>query len=93
MAKKPANGKAKKAKIALKPYKTYHFTGQDPIVRKVQDEVTTSGNALAAVSRDSGVASSTMGNWFKRKTKRPQFATVNAVLMALDKELVIAAKK
>jgi transposase-like protein len=81
---------AKKTKI-LKPYKSYSFRGQDPIVSKVLDQV--DGTSFAAVSRDSGVASTTLGNWRSAKTKRPQFATLNATLMALGKEFTIVNKK
>jgi hypothetical protein len=84
--------KAKKT-IVLKPYKTYKFTGQDPMVGKVLGVCDEAGVKPSAVSRESGVASSTLGNWRKRKTKRPQFATLNATLMALGKELVIANRK
>jgi DNA-binding phage protein len=84
MAKKPKE---------LKPYKSYPFRGQDPIVSKVELEFAHADAKKAAVSRDSGVSSGTIGNWFSRKTKRPQFATVNAVLMALGRELTITKKK
>jgi hypothetical protein len=77
----------------LRPYKTYKFTGQDPMTGKVLDEFDEVGATASAVSRDSGVSTSTFGNWRKRKTKRPQFATLNAALMALGKELVIANSK
>lgn len=82
---------AKKAKTTtLKPYKTYRFSGQDPIVGKVLDIVDDVGVKQKTLSSDSGVSSSTLGNWRRKKTKRPQFATINATLMALEKELVIA---
>jgi DNA-binding phage protein len=83
-----------KAKVrVLKPYKTYRFTGQDPMVGKVLDACDAAGVKNAVVARESGVASTTLGNWRKRKTKRPQFATLNATLMALGKELTITNRK
>jgi transcriptional regulator with XRE-family HTH domain len=82
-----------KRPTTLKPYKTYRFTGQDPIVEKVRSVFDDAGMKRSAVSRDSGVASSTMASWFKRRTKRPQFASINAVLGALGKELTISNKK
>lgn len=85
--------KKKKVERDLKPYKSYRFTGQDPIVKKVQGVFDEAGLARNAVQRESGVASTTMGNWFAGKTKRPQFATLNAVLMSLGKELTIVPRK
>lgn len=84
---------AKKKSNGLKPYKSYPFKGQDPIAGKVLDVIDQSGVKASVVSRESGVASSTVGNWRKRKTKRPLFATVNAVLMALDRELTITKRR
>lgn len=81
---------AKKTRV-LRPYKTYKFTGQDPMVIKVLDQL--DGSTFAAVSRDSGVASTTLGNWKSGKTKRPQFATLNATLMASGAEFAIVKKR
>ena len=77
----------------LKPYKLYKFSGQDPMTGKVLDELEEAGLNLSAAGRESGVAASTLGNWRKKKTKRPQFATLNATLMAVGKELVISNRK
>lgn len=84
---------AKKPNGHLKSYKTYRFTGQDPIIEIVHSIVDDSGLRKSEISNASGVASGTMGNWFRKKTRRPQFATVNAVLMACDKELVVSTRK
>ena len=84
-----------KAKVVrvIKPYKLYRFSGQDPMTSKVLDELEDAGMKLAAASRESGVAASTLGNWRKKKTKRPQFATFQATLMAVGKELIITNRK
>ncbi len=82
---------AKKTKTArvLKPYGTYKFSGQDPAVGKVLGEIDEHGEKMSDVSHVSGVALSTMANWRKRKTRRPQFATLNAALRAVGRQFVI----
>lgn len=84
---------AKKPTRDVKPYKLYRFSGQDPMTSKVLAEVDDAGMKFGAVSRETGVAASTLSNWRKKKTKRPQFATLNATLMAFGKELVIAKQR
>lgn len=63
----------------MKLYKTYEFRGQDPVVREVLALVTHSGMTKAELARQTNVASSTVAGWRKGKTKRPQFATLQAV--------------
>ena len=91
MAKKTTKkSRAKKSKrVGLKPYEAYWFEGQDPVVEKVLDTVDKVGVKPKALSTDSGVAVSTIGNWRKKNTKRPQFATLNATLRAVNKEFTI----
>jgi hypothetical protein len=76
---------------AFKKYKTYSFTGQDPVVEKVREAM---GNHSAGeVSRRSGVSAGTVGKWLTKKTKRPQYATIAAVVNALGHRIVIARRK
>lgn len=75
------------------PYKSYPFRGQDPMVGKIKDIFDESGEKLSAIHEASGVSTSTIGNWFNKKTMRPQVSTVNAVLMAMNKELAIVNKR
>lgn len=82
---------AKKIKV-FKPYTTYKFNGQDPICGQVNSVLEETGTTASAASRASGVASTTIGNWRSGKTKRPQFATVNAVLMAAGRQLTIVKR-
>jgi hypothetical protein len=82
---------AKKTKPReLKPYKHYPFKGQDPMTSKVLAAIDDEGIKPSALSRETGISGSTFGNWRKRKTKRPQFATFQATLMAVGKQLVIS---
>lgn len=67
----------------IKPYKSYMFKDKDPVIDVTHTIVQDSGKSYAEISEDSGVAVSTMGNWFTGPTRRPQFATVQAVVRAL----------
>lgn len=72
---------------ALNLYKSYNFTDKDPIIDVLRDLVKQhggkSGGKYKRISEDSGVSAHTLYGWFDGKTKRPQFATVAAVMGAL----------
>ena len=81
--------RAEKAKRgSLRIYKSYSFIDKDPVIdycrTKVfaQSEDGKHGGGPAKVAHDSGVSKSTLYNWFKGRTKRPQFSTVAAVLIS-----------
>jgi DNA-binding phage protein len=65
----------------LRVYKSYNFIDKDPIIDYVRTKVFANGGP-GKIARASGVTSTTLYNWFNKKTKRPQFATVAAVLIA-----------
>lgn len=73
---------------SLRVYKSYNFVDKDPVIDYCRTKVFTEsadkqyGGGPAKVARDSGVSPATLYNWFKGKTKRPQFSTVAAVLLA-----------
>jgi transcriptional regulator with XRE-family HTH domain len=67
----------------LKLYRRYHFKGQDPVVERALSLVDRSGLKLSQAAKISGVANTTLGNWETRKTKRPQYATIAALIAAL----------
>lgn len=75
----------------MKKYQTYMFKDQDPMVEKVLRAV--DGNSFSAISRGSGVSSSTPANWKRKKTKRPQHATMAAVLGYAGLEFKIGKKE
>jgi hypothetical protein len=91
---------AKKVRT-IKIYKTYHFKDQDPIVAKlrtvVKDEAESRGISVKQMANTacdlSGVAKGTKNNWYSQKTKRPQFATLNAFARAIDRELDFVNRK
>lgn len=77
----------------LKLYKSYSFRDKDPIIDKVRTVVKDSGKSHGRISTDSGVSAATMYNWFSGTTRRPQFATVNAVGRACGHELAFRRMK
>lgn len=68
-----------KAKI----YPSYLFRDHDPILDAFDTLHGDSGAKLSNTAADSGVSITTLHNWKRRKTKRPQFATVMAAARAL----------
>lgn len=65
----------------LKVYKSYNFIDKDPILDYTRTKVYANGGP-SQISKASGVTPTTLYNWYKGKTRRPQFATVAAVLLA-----------
>lgn len=70
-------------------YKSYSFIDKDPIIDEIRTVYQDSGANYAWISEHSGVASSTLTHWFDGATKRPQAATINAVLRSLGYKLGI----
>lgn len=68
-------------------YKSYNFRDKDPIIDEIERVVTASGRSLKQIEEASSVKVATLQNWFAGRTKRPQFATANAVCRALGYEL------
>ncbi len=64
----------------ISPYRTYMFKEKDPIIDFVRTKVEDSGESYKSISESSGVSTTTMYNWFHGGTRRPQFATVAAIL-------------
>jgi transcriptional regulator with XRE-family HTH domain len=69
----------------LRIYRTYNMVDKDPAIDKVRTIVQDEGlfKNLSAVSDISSVSASTLNNWFHGETKRPQNATIQAVLSSL----------
>lgn len=82
--------RAKKAFTGV--YPSYLFKEHDPILDAVDTLIAESEMALTAIATRSGVRRETLRNWQKRKTRRPQFATVKAVVKAAGGELRIVYK-
>jgi hypothetical protein len=83
---------------ALRTYRSYNFVDRDPIVDFMRTRVYGDGGGPSKVATASGVAPTTLYGWFHGKTRRPQFATVAAVLLAcgetqIDLRAVLRAPK
>jgi transcriptional regulator with XRE-family HTH domain len=65
----------------LKIYKSYNFVDKDPVIDRLRGIV--GGYKYREVSDMSGVSETTIYNWFNGKTRRPQYATVMAVIRAM----------
>lgn len=73
----------------LKLYKSYSFTDKDPIIDKLRTMIKDDGIEHNKLAEQSGVSTATLWNWFYGQTKRPQFATVAAVVRSMGYELEI----
>ncbi len=74
-------------------YKTYNFRDKDPIIDVMRTAIKVADMTYTEVAESSGVSASTLTGWFRGITRRPQFATVNAVAIAIGKELVLMSSK
>jgi transcriptional regulator with XRE-family HTH domain len=77
----------------MKLYKSYKFKGYDPILDEVEKVLFLNGYTKKEISDASGVSTSTLYNWSKRTTRRPNATTLNATLHAMGYELVVAKKR
>jgi transcriptional regulator with XRE-family HTH domain len=70
-------------------YKSYNFVDKDPIIDEIRTVYQQSGVNYKWLEDNSGVTAQTLSNWFTGKTKKPQAATINAVLRSLGYKLGI----
>lgn len=79
---------------ALRLYKSYSFTDKDPIIDRLRTIIRDEKIEHSDLADQSGVSLQTLYNWFHGETKRPQFATVAAVVRSMGYELeVVRGKK
>lgn len=66
-------------------YATYQFrkNEQDPVVDRIRTVFQDAHAKVQKVSADSNVSTGTISRWFNGKTRKPQYATVAAVMGAL----------
>ena len=69
----------------MKQYKTYRFKDQDPLIGEVMAELR--DTKFSEVSRSSGVSTTTLYNWRKKKSRRTYASTLNAVARTAGKKL------
>lgn len=78
------------ARTILGGYKSYQFKDHDPILDQIDRLYELSGDVkIQHVADMSGVTAGTLYNWRMRKTKRPQFASVKAVVKGLGADLTV----
>jgi hypothetical protein len=68
-------------------YKSYNFVDKDPMIDEIRTIVERSGASYKWVNAESGVSTQTITKWFDGGTRRPQAATMNAVLRSLGYKL------
>jgi hypothetical protein len=83
------NGRKKKHMPGI-TYKSYNFVTKDPIIDQIRTVIQDSGVTFKWIEDNSGVTSQTLSKWIYGETKKPQAATINAVLRVLGKKLIIA---
>lgn len=69
----------------ISPYRTYLFTDKDPVIDFTRTIFEDSGKSIKEVHEESDVSQTTLWNWFNGKTRKPQWCTMSAVLLALGK--------
>jgi hypothetical protein len=74
-------------------YKSYNFVNKDPIIDEVRTKFNRSGKTRQWIEDESGVTAKTLHNWFEGKTRRPQAASLNAVLRAMGFKLGVVKLK
>ena len=74
-------------------YKSYSFVDKDPIIDEIRTIYQSSGMSYENVHENSGVSTGTLYAWFEGKTKKPQAATINAVLRSMGFKLGIVPLK
>lgn len=86
---------AQKQRTSFGYYPSYKFKDHDPILNQIDRLHELTGDAhgdlmtFTRLSVASGVSAGTLHNWRSRKTKKPQFATVKAVVQAMGGTLTI----
>jgi len=70
-------------------YPSYLFHDHDPILDAVDSVIQDAGVSFTYIAAKSGVTQATLRNWSRRKTKKPQFATVAAVVRACGGNIVV----
>jgi hypothetical protein len=74
--------RSKKDVRTIHVYKSYNFIDKDPVIGFALTAFQRSGKTYKKIHADSGVSIGTPHNWFNGKTRRPQFATMAAFLIA-----------
>jgi transcriptional regulator with XRE-family HTH domain len=71
-------------------YKSYSFKDKDPIIDYLRTIISDSKKSNKVIADESGVSANTIRKWLYGDTRRPQAASINAVLRALSYKLNIS---
>jgi transcriptional regulator with XRE-family HTH domain len=71
-------------------YKSYSFVDKDPLIDYIRTVIQDSKYSIMFIANVSGVSPQTINNWLYGETKRPQAASLNAVLRACDYKIDIS---
>lgn len=74
-------------------YTSYNFIDKDPIIDRLRTLIAHDGWTYSQIHEKSGVTVQTLHNWFSGPTKRPQHATIMAVIRALGYRMVLTKSK
>jgi hypothetical protein len=77
---KRGNGKDARGSFV---YRSYSFKDKDPVIDKVRSLMAKEHVDNKDASIISGVSAGTLRNWFEGETKKPQYATIAAVVSSL----------
>lgn len=76
-------------------YKSYSFKDKDPVIDEVRTIIEREKASYQEISEKSGVSAHTPYSWLEGATRRPQHATLMAVVRCLgyDYKLVKASRR
>ena len=70
----------------MRMYKSYSFVDKDPVLDTIRTAIQDLGLTYREVSELSDVSETTLVGWFHGKTRRPQHATIMAVMRGIGYE-------
>ena len=70
----------------MRMYKSYSFVDKDPAIDIARTAIQDCGLTYREVSELSDVSETTLVGWFHGKTRRPQHATIMAVMRGIGYE-------
>jgi hypothetical protein len=77
----------------IKPYRSYSFKDKDPVIDELRTIIASEGVSYRKVHELSDVSEQTLYNWFSGPVRRPQYATVMAVVRSLGYEQRFVKRK
>jgi transcriptional regulator with XRE-family HTH domain len=77
----------------LKLYRSYSFRDKDPVIDRLRTILDDEQMSYKKVEDASGVSTTTIYNWMRGPTKRPQFCTIAAVAAALGYDVTLQPRR